>query len=376
MIRVSRINMKRIIAVFLSVIMIIATCSGTYGFRAFAEGGTDTTSDTFKQIMKNEVPAGYVEGDLKNPYSNNKNKFTIVEDDELLLFRSFNVNNTEKDEIKNIGTSTYNKFKNQTGDSMKICDGLTSSKGGWDSYTDTVYDKGVKDEVDYAHGLAFSQSVAFDPDGSGYKDHVAYVGFDGGGGVYTWIYDATKDTYGPMRWVGSSNSIKDLTYHDSRKYLSITAGDYNDDGKDTFVIYFPGKGDTYKLLEYSASSADNLTNIDWNRSDLHPAYNKQTSLKNSESWGDKLACDLTTGDFDGDGVDDLGVISYVQAPSTSDLSTNSPELYIPYVTAAFGGSDVQSGTIMDSQVKQNIYAKLKEQKSDNDTNVLQCDTLQ
>lgn len=351
--------------ILLAVAVILSTFPAAWGYNAYAENGTGNDSASFKKIMDNKAPSNYVPDDLKNPYSNDKNKFTIIEDNELLLFRSFNVNETAKDEVKNIGTSTYNKFlNNKNGGNMKISDDLRSASTGWESFTDTVYDKGEKGVEDYARGLNSQHSIAFDPDGTGYRDHVAYVGFGGGGAVYVWVYNAVTDTYGSLQEVGQCNGVSDLGYFASRKYLSITAGDYNSDGRDTFVIYFPGEKGNYKLLEYSCNDTT-VTNIDWNRSDLHPEYAKQTGLQNSSKWGDMLGCDLTTGDFDGDGIDDLGVISFVQKPSTGDLTESTPDLYTPYVTAAFGDTDVKSGTIMDSQVKQSIYARINDRKDGN-----------
>ena len=93
---------------------------------------------------------------------------------------------------------------------------------------------------------AFVQSVSFDPFGSGRRDHVAYVGLNKSDQqVYLHIYDTRTGEYKGKQWVGEMTWMFDKSglirarNYETNAYLSITAGDFDGDGKDTLIIYVP-----------------------------------------------------------------------------------------------------------------------------------------
>ena len=90
------------------------------------------------------------------------------------------------------------------------------------------------------------EAVAFDPTGSGRKDHVAFVGISNKRG-YLWVIDtrqeAGSDRSGPVdigdfTYMYDGNSFKVPTYA-NRSFLNIVAGDFDGDGKESIVVYTP-----------------------------------------------------------------------------------------------------------------------------------------
>ena len=151
-------------------------------------------------------------------------------------------------------------------------------------------------------GLKFVQSVGFDPTGCGKKDCIAVMGFkpnanNSNGALHVFIYNLESKrllkTYvlddGYMGWVATK-----LDTVDANNFFSITAGDYNGDGRDSLVIYdgiFRGSGDLgLKEIVFDGTNWKDPVNVSVTRSRnelFNPTYMK-SSLKSSWDPGNKL----------------------------------------------------------------------------------------
>lgn len=170
--------------------------------------------------------------------------------------------------------------------------------------------------------LRFTKAVAFDPTGSGKRNHMAVLGFypaSGGknGAAYLYIinadtnalvksYELDKDWFG---WIG------ELTTVDANNFFAITAGDYNGDGRDSLVVYcttFRGDGsNALKEISYDGKNWSAPAYISVSRKG-HELFNKtymEKELYKSYALCNKLSVALESGDVNGDGIDDLVVVS-------------------------------------------------------------------
>lgn len=325
-----------------------------------------SAASNFDSIMDPELPSDFDADDTTNPYTNDTQKFLLAENNELTVYKSWDVNDSSSN--KNQWISTFDNYT--SGGSMKLMSDNADTKAGWEKVS--------ADTSASAPRLNYMDCVAFDPDGTGRKDHVAYVGYLNGKN-YIYVYDTVNKTASAAEALPGSYDAKGLNYLKSRSFYSITAGDYNDDGRDTIVVYNVAAGNDYGLLEYSCTksgSSDRLTQTGSSARMLHGKYREDPDIAQSGECKDKLGCSLTTGDFDGDGVDDLGVISYGQEySSSSDISDY--RLFTPMVAAVFGddqddNSDGSRWSVVSSGKMQTTYTGLnktreKIDKKDNDT---------
>ena len=229
--------LKRSLCALLSVI-IIAACLPLSVFAA-DPSEPQFSSDAANTLMKNTKPAGF--DNTTNPYGYGVGRpFAMVEKNELLYFETYGKSATGK--IADVGTP----------ESLK---NFISKKG-------TASDASLPnmDISALQTYYAFIQSVSFDPFGSGRRDHVAYVGLDKSDQqVYLHIYDTRTGEYKGKQWVGEltwmfdkSGLIRARNY-ETNTYLSITAGDFDGDGKDTLIVYVPNSKRSTTLtqtLEY------------------------------------------------------------------------------------------------------------------------------
>ncbi len=211
--------------------------------------------------------------------------------------------------------------------------------------------------------LNYVKTIAFDPTGSGRKDHLAVLGVyneDNGnddGSKSLWLYVYNKDgslvsqfeKLGNMNWLGDHGNDNDAAwYYNALNFLSITAGDYNKDKKDTLVIWgcFDGTGYglmevTVKVIPPSKTSTGSITlsKTSISRTLLHDEYVMSgTTLATNHQWVDnKLCCALDTGDVNGDKIDDLVVLSFVDIMTASDNGrTQRTQMYAPYLAVSYG----------------------------------------
>ena len=234
-------------------------------------------------------------------------------------------------------------------------------------------------------GLRFARGVAFDPTGSGRRDHVAIIGFRYDGikkdyqgkdspvaSFHLYIVNAeTKKTVNHMTFTSGSDFrygdfISNLTVVDSGNFVQITAGDYNGDGRDSLVFY-----DGLGLYEVSCTNtrySSKRIYVGANKeSYLHPKYSE---YKIGESWQveNQLCMALASGDVNGDGIDDLVALSYTGDISDKYVNKAGNATCIPNLSVGYGKKGA-GGVSALSVDRASIGAK---QSNGTTTNTIAC----
>lgn len=164
-------------------------------------------------------------------------------------------------------------------------------------------------------------TVAFDPNGTGKDEYIANLVFDKSSARLR-LYVTNKDRrVSNVVQIGDGNDseyIKKLKFYQTRAMLSLTAGDFDGDGKDTLMIYTPGNNkDTAtvdSIKEYTFSGSKLTDNgrvinlgdvIDGGREALK-------AMLYHDGNGDNelrahLSVDMEVGDVDMDGIDELAM---------------------------------------------------------------------
>ena len=263
------------------------------------------------------------------------------------------------------GTGSLIKLieKNELFVSSNILKGIYFNNKGGDHPNLSV----MRRDLDELNSLRFAKAVAFDPKGGGRRDYIAVLGIKempqgSGDNCTAALYIFKADGSGkPDELTFDSVNLDwawtNLEAVDANNYFSITAGDYDGDGKDSLVIY------TGHIDVFSSSSSNLASGLyevkyagmkSW--SDTWSTERIQTNRKGSEylnkeyvnycsshfmdgmqissNPGDRLGVSLETGDINGDGIDDLVVLS-----STSNLSDKYKAAYkacIPMLAVGLG----------------------------------------
>ncbi|WP_418371693.1 InlB B-repeat-containing protein [Agathobaculum sp.] len=193
-------------------------------------------------------------------------------------------------------------------------EGAVNGKGGqmstfrWSNSTD----------VGNAERIA---TVAFDPNGTGKDEYIANLVFDKSSERLR-LYVTNKDRkVSKVVQIGDdddSRYIKNLKFYQTRAMLSLAAGDFDGDGKDTLMIYTPGNNkdtatvDSIKEYTFSGSTLTdngrviNLGDvIDGGREALK-AMLYHDGNGNNELRA-HLSVDMEVGDVDMDGIDELAM---------------------------------------------------------------------
>lgn len=164
-------------------------------------------------------------------------------------------------------------------------------------------------------------TVAFDPNGTGKDEYIANLVFDKSSARLR-LYVTNKDRrVSEVVQIGDGNDseyIKKLKFYQTRAMLSLAAGDFDGDGKDTLMIYTPGNNkdtatvDSIKEYTFSGGKLDegkrviNLGDvIDGGREALK-AMLYHDGNGNNELRA-HLSVDMEVGDVDMDGIDELAM---------------------------------------------------------------------
>ena len=170
-------------------------------------------------------------------------------------------------------------------------------------------------------------TVAFDPNGTGKDEYIANLVFDNNDNdekKRLRLYVTNKDRrVSNVVQIGDGNDteyIKKLKFYQTRAMLSLAAGDFDGDGKDTLMIYTPGNnGSTDTVDSIKAYTFDSKTGklsdngrvinlgdvIDGGREAL------QAMLYHNGNGDNELrahlSVDMEVGDVDMDGIDELAM---------------------------------------------------------------------
>lgn len=308
---------ERGFAILLSVIL-MAAC---FPLSIFAE---DTTQDpdfsgTNLMNLENVQPSGYTT--TTNPYGYDVGMpFLMVEQNELMYL---------------------NVWGNQVRQASYFDMGTESSLPTF------ARKKSGANGTFFVDTYALMEAVAFDPTGSGRKDHVAFVGISNKRG-YLWVIDTRQEAgsdrsepvdIGDFTYMYDGNSFKVPTYA-NRSFLNIVAGDFDGDGKESIVVYTPESynagGCQIQQWDYNGGG---LTQRGKSNSLLMSYYNEHPWHDVENSGGNqrrKLGVSMAVGDFNGDYVDDLAVLSYCHRLPNDKAKV---DYYLPELQIVYGSKD-------------------------------------
>lgn len=289
--------------------------------KAAAANGDDVESDRF--LSYNAVPEGFI--GASDPYGYGAGRpFPYITQDETFYYKCHNA--TEYAYV-------YDKMENAQF-------GFTES-----GKVDATY------ALSGVAALNFTQAVSFDGDGSGRNSYVAIVGVDASQMAKVIIYDTVgKCTVGSTLTLGKMNEISNSTqFYQASNHLSIVAGDFNGDGKDSLVVYatihdtnssayglfqidmtYGGNG---KVSGASCSVTSGIKNL-LNRKYVGENASDTVACEYRADERNKLCVSMAVGDINNDKIDDLVVLSYLgDFKNREDLNF---EVTLPYLAVAYG----------------------------------------
>ncbi len=294
------------------------------------EGDVSNDIKDFVSMNMTE-PDGFDDTAVTNPYGLEKGQeMFLSEEHELFMYYSWGGGSTIYQGV----ADTYNGSAN----------GLV-----FDDNDDTGDFESVKD-LEKKDSASFMQAVSFAPTSSGRKTHVAVVGYNADNKrAYTWVIDATTGkTASNIYTLCDITWMNDLAQFEAANFFAITAGKYDaNDERESIVIYVAGQGTHARLYEMrydpNASGDNRYTKVTEARgkmlNDHYPGdgRGKDNNLHDSDDDNNKrnkLAADLATGDFNGDGADDLAVVSYMLGAKNGD--NYKGYAYMPYLSVLYG----------------------------------------
>ena len=328
---------ERGFAILLSVIL-MAAC---FPLSIFAE---DTTQDpdfsgTNLMNLENVQPSGYTT--TTNPYGYDIGEpFLMVEQNELMYLNAWD-NKVRQASYFSMGSeSALNTFaKNKSGSS------------------------GTFSNPNYK----LMQAVSFDPTGSGRRDHVAFVGVSGQNKKgYMWVIDTTKGTgsdcsqqveIGDFSYMFDKSDFEVPTYS-NRSFFNIVAGDFDGDGKESIVVYTPkqtprNQASGCQIQEWDYDGSNKALSQRGEGNSLlmgyyndHPWYDVEDSKGNQRR---KLGVSMAVGDFNGDCVDDLAVLSYCHRLPSDEAQI---DYYRPVVKIVYGTKGDTGNSIVTKSAAQ------------------------
>ena len=372
---------RRAVCAALALVMIVA-CLPLSALAASSDSPT-FSSDAANSLMKNTVPAGYDK--TTNPYGYDVDRpFAMVEQNELFYLQT--TASSVNGKIADVGTAeSLQSF---------ISNNNTASDG---SLPDLSLSSSIQQ-------LSFIQSVAFDPTGSGRKDYVVYVG----------VHRTRKQVYAilsntvtgkqcgtyiinfPLDWIADSDGDFQVNGYETNALLDVVAGDFDNDGKETVIVYVPGtKKSATRVTTDLYQDINNVGSLLWElRYDADG--NKLTSNHNNTTTGDgrslgydllhdlyietyqsgkgvkgarndsiggskqdtlynamhKLSVKMVVGDFNGDNIDDLAVLSYFHV---NCITSDNKNVYRPQVKIKYGGAMPKEGSFIDQKADESFY---------------------
>ena len=330
---------ERGLAILLSVIL-MAAC---FPLSIFAEDTTQAPDFSGTNLMNLESvqPSGYTT--TTNPYGYDIGEpFLMVEQNELMYLNAWDNTVRQASYFAMGSESALETFaKNKSGSS------------------------GTFSNPNYK----LMQAVSFDPTGSGRRDHVAFVGVSGQNKKgYMWVIDTTKGTdsdcsqqveIGDFSYMFDKSDFEVPTYS-NRSFLNIVAGDFDGDGKESIVVYTPkqtprGQASGCQIQEWDYDGSNKALSQRGEGNSLlmgyyndHPWYDVEKSEGNQRR---KLGVSMAVGDFNGDCVDDLAVLSYCHRLPNDEAKIDyyRPVVKIVYGTKGDTGSSIVTKSAAQSE---------------------------
>lgn len=267
----------------------------------------DTNSNVDPLGFDTSAPSSYDPNSLENPYGVEKEKeFIISPVNELVATTNSFANSPTSYYMNN---ADY--YKNNA---------LVAKPTGWAEYQ----------AIGMQGSFSFAKSVAFDPSGLGQKNFVAYLGVQQyvastGDGDETDTFkrpaivvqntsDGTCSPIIPLSHSGAYMFQTQVEDWEWGNFLSITAGDYNGDGKDTIVVYEnPDEFGNDGLVTEYAYGSGNITRVGGQYlANTHSGISTARDAMSSLGWDNRAKLkyimpivSLDTADIDRDGRDDL-----------------------------------------------------------------------
>ena len=164
-------------------------------------------------------------------------------------------------------------------------------------------------------------TVAFDPNGTGKDEYIANLVFDKSS-ERLHLYVTNKDRkVSKVVQIGDGNDseyIKKLKFYQTRAMLSLAAGDFDGDGKDTLMIYTPGNNkdtatvDSIKEYTFSGSTLTDKGRVINLGDVIDGGQDALKAMLYHDGNGDNelrahLSVDMEVGDVDMDGIDELAM---------------------------------------------------------------------
>ena len=310
---------KRKLFILLLAVMMVVTMmplGASQGYAASGSGNSD-----YDTIMKNFIPDCFKNPDFE-PYGFGKDvPFLMNEQSELLLYM------TNKDSSGKI-TTIFDKIKSEsTGDLINNATKTTA----------------IETPPIALKKASFVKAVALDPRGCGRKDHIAFIGVNSTKAAYIWVYDTRNKKWSDGVGLDDCGWLKKLSYYEAINFLSITAGDYDGDGKDSIIAYIAAdyyssgfKGDDLKEYQVNTPDIGSSGKISLDLSGMSHSFVWSEKFINGDYDQDskhKLGVDLDTGDINGDGIDDLVTVCYY---GNADNNNQKASLYRPWLCVFYG----------------------------------------
>ena len=285
---------RQIISMALSLVMIVTMLplTGLVSSAQERSGGVEENLSTSSAILNLEAqkPAQFDDmvavGDI---YGQGNNAFLLSEQNELYLYWS------SKSEVKGFYYDNLDMTITSESDGYSWVKSINSANSGAHSVSNMSNIGNGNDGYRYVRG------TSFDAVGSGRREYAAYVGCKDDA-IYCFIQEPTTGEFYSVKlkdaeWLDSSRY-----YFEMMNFVAITAGDYDGDGKDSLIVYGCGDDDDLYLYEVKFTgtglSASRIAN-------LYDVLYHTPFMDDNDVTKYKPAVSLTTGDLDGDEIDEF-----------------------------------------------------------------------
>lgn len=194
-----------------------------------------------------------------------------------------------------------------------------------------------KKEKGNKNGFTIMDTVPVDPKGEGQKRYVAVLGYWlGGKRLELYIADKDGNRVSNTYAIGGEKTLDYLEQADAFEdtgFVSVAAGDFNGDGKDTVIAYAPlmeSDSEQPQLWEFSIGSNMQLekTGTVCNIFDILGTGNIVTKhSKNGKVFRNTPVVQMTTADTDKDSVDEL-VVTAGMNNTKADVNNRQSRMFI------------------------------------------------